>query len=453
MSQDVQPSSDLVNSFRPPDEPAELATSNHLPTEQEVEMEEQVEEVEEPPPKQLESMVLAVAHHWSRRETKDRQVELIERHFRKDEMFNALLALNKLVGRKGPQNRQATSARTAAKAQAEDVVNAIVELGDQAKLPRFLVQSEDLHRVLPLLGALAVSDERTVAVRLEALEAAQRNNMVEMRRLVASTMAGVPTAHQWSAQAAHLISAPGAPERSAPGAPERSALGAPLPVPSLVVTKPDYATAAGAGGQVGGGGAGRSLPPLDQQFHERPTRAELEQQERVARAERGDRVSTGRGKVERSLSRKRQRTGSGEGDFVPVNHQRRGRKERPKVSTGTSSLAELADLAGPAEFWIGNTRADTTKEQVLEKLMRSAEELSTTLKVEQVVCLTKEVNPRTRSWKVSVVASSKELMANPVLYPVGWTFRPFKMGPRRPQTPLTSQGSSPVREGAAGGEV
>ena len=212
-------------------------------------MEEQVEEVEEPPPKQLESMVLAVAHHWSRRETKDRQVELIERHFRKDEMFNALLALNKLVGRKGPQNRQATSARTAAKAQAEDVVNAIVELGDQAKLPRFLVQSEDLHRVLPLLGALAVSDERTVAVRLEALEAAQRNNMVEMRRLVASTMAGVPTAHQWSAQAAHLISAPGAPERSAPGAPERSALGAPLPVPSLVVTKPDYATAAGAGGR------------------------------------------------------------------------------------------------------------------------------------------------------------------------------------------------------------
>ena len=431
MNQDVQLGSDLATSLHLPNEQVELvAAAPHLPEEQVAE----VEEVEEPPPKQIESMVLAVAHHWSRRETKDRQVELIERHFRKDEMFNALMALNKLVGRKGPQNRQATSARSAAKAQAEDVVNAIIELGDQAKLPRFLVQSEDLHRVLPLLGALSVSDERTVAVRLEALEATQRNNMVEMRRLVA----GVQAAHQMSVPAAHLISAPGA-----PGAPQMSAPGAPLPVPEVVVSKPDYATAAGAGGAAG----------VDQQFHERPTRTELEQQGRVARAEKVGRVSSGRGKVVRSVSRKRQRTGSDEDEFQVVNHQRTKNRERPKVSTGTSSLAELADLAGPAEFWIGNTRADTTKEQVVEKLMRSAEELSSPLKVEQVVCLTKEVNPRTKSWKVSVVASSKELMANPVLYPVGWTFRPFHMGPRRPQTTQASQGSSPVREAAAGGDV
>ena len=40
-------------------------------------------------PKVLESLLLSVAHHWSLRETGDRQVELLERHFRQDEMISA----------------------------------------------------------------------------------------------------------------------------------------------------------------------------------------------------------------------------------------------------------------------------------------------------------------------------------------------------------------------------
>ena len=51
-----------------------------------------------PPDQVLESLVLSVAHHWSLRETADRQVELLERHFRQDEMWCALKELAALLG-------------------------------------------------------------------------------------------------------------------------------------------------------------------------------------------------------------------------------------------------------------------------------------------------------------------------------------------------------------------
>ena len=49
--------------------------------------------------KVLESLLLSVAHHWSLRETVDRQVELLERHFRQDEMVSAQKELAVLLGK------------------------------------------------------------------------------------------------------------------------------------------------------------------------------------------------------------------------------------------------------------------------------------------------------------------------------------------------------------------
>ena len=90
-----------------------------------------------------------------------------------------------------------------------------MQLGNEDKLPRFTVQSDDLGRVQPLLGALSMGDERGVAARLEALEASHRQGMDlsmsvasvrgrvricqgmdEMKRLVNSVVksAGVPAA-------------------------------------------------------------------------------------------------------------------------------------------------------------------------------------------------------------------------------------------------------------------
>ena len=96
-------------------------------------------------------------------------------------------------------------------------------------------------------------------------------------------------------------------------------------------------------------------------------------------------------------------------------------------------MVGLEDLAGPAEFWVGNTRADTSKEKVEEVLKQAADNNKIVdFKVEEVVCLTKEEHPRTKSWKVTVPARLRENMLKPEMYPAGWTFRAFTTWQKRP---------------------
>ena len=108
----------------------------------------------------MECLLLAVAHHWSIRETHDRQVELMERFFNQDQMNTALVKLECAAGLAKHTNRKNGAMKTATRAQAEDVVMALKTLGDEAALPRLTVQSDDLHRIAPLLGAVSVGDER-----------------------------------------------------------------------------------------------------------------------------------------------------------------------------------------------------------------------------------------------------------------------------------------------------
>ena len=138
---------------------------------------------------------------------------------------------------------------------------------------------------------------------------------------------------------------------------------------------------------------------------------------------------------DRSTSNKRLREGEGAGEWREVTHQR-GRKPRarPQAVTGTASLAEFNDLAGPEQFWIGNTRSSTNEDKMIEVLQKCAQNLSVEdFTVEGVHCLTKEDNPRTKSWKVTVPSRFKELMANPAMYPQGWSHRAFHPGYRRQQ--------------------
>ena len=67
--------------------------------------------------------------------------------------------------------------------------------------------------------------------------------------------------------------------------------------------------------------------------------------------------------------------------------------------------------------------------EVLEKCAQSLSIDS--FSVENVHGLTKEDNPRTRSWKVTVPARFKEVMSDPAMYPKGWSHRAFHQGPRR----------------------
>ena len=190
--------------------------------------------------------------------------------------------------------------RTATKAQAEDVVAVIKKLGDEDKLPRFNVQSDDLPRVLPLLGAVSVGDEQGVSACLEALETAQRTGMEEMKRLVASIARS-------SAQTTS--------------------------VPDIVVTNPTFANVIGA----------RVAPA--------PGRQTPQFLPRQGRQEGGllpDARPGARARPDRSTSNKRRREGEGEGEWQEVQHNR-GRKQRPRaqVAEGTAVLVEFDDLAGP----------------------------------------------------------------------------------------------------------
>ena len=76
---------------------------------------EEQQAVGEAIPLVMESLVMSVAHHWARRETVDRQVDLLSRHFCQDEMLAALKDLMVLVKQPPPKQRH-PSARTATKA-------------------------------------------------------------------------------------------------------------------------------------------------------------------------------------------------------------------------------------------------------------------------------------------------------------------------------------------------
>ena len=274
---------------------------------------------EDEPPKLLESLLLSVSHFWSRRETAIRQVELVERHFRQDEMLASLTELAKLVGMSAPKKRTRGAAKTATRAQAEDVVAAIKQLGDEDKLPRFNVQSDDLPRVLPLLGAVSVGDERGVSARLEALEVSQRQNMDEMKRMVAAI--------------------------------SRSAA-QPAAVPDIRLSGPaSFAAVAGhtvANPRVIQTTGLQAPAPRPDQFYSRQGRDQGS----------NNRVLT---RNDRSQSNKRRREGEGEEKWREVGPRGRKPRARAKVVTGAADLVEFPNLAGPVEFWVGNTRADTNK--------------------------------------------------------------------------------------------
>ena len=106
------------------------------------------------------------------------------------------------------------------------------------------------------------------------------------------------------------------------------------------------------------------------------------------------------------------------------------RKPR-KTAVGKSSvnLEDIGEgaLAGPVEIYISNTNnksdSDTIK-KVLETCAAKIDQNSG-FKVIKVEPLTKDPNPRTRCWKVTVPFKYKDFMENDELYPSGWRYRKF----------------------------
>ena len=230
---------------------------------------------------------------------------------------------------------------------------------------------------------MSIGDERGVSARLEALEAAQRAGMDEMRRMVAGMARGAM----------------------------------PAAAPDIVVTgPPGYAAVASA--------------PAQQEFFGRVTR--------VA----GRSATQGQAARPRTPSLKRVREGEGEGQWREV-PPRRKQRLRAKAVVGTAVLDGYSDLARPEQFWVGNTSPDTTADSVKEVLGKCAGGLNVEdFKIIDVTTLNKETNPMSRSWRVTVPARLKDLMLNPAMYPLGWGGRVFHPGGRRQEA--AGQGASVV---------
>jgi len=168
----------------------------------------------------------------------------------------------------------------------------------------------------------------------------------------------------------------------------------------------------------------------------------------------------GRQRQDRSSSAsKRQRTGTaGEGaEWQEQRHRGRANRQqhaRPPVIKGASG--EFAELAGPAHFWVGRCRPELDETKIEEMITKCAQSCDVKdFKVESVKCLTKDPNPWTRSFKVSVPARFEEAMKNPLMYLETWEARPFTPWPsRHPQGLVGSrqggrQAEAPAAPGAA----
>ena len=145
-----------------------------------------------------------------------------------------------------------------------------------------------------------------------------------------------------------------------------------------------------------------------------------------------------------SSASKRQRTGQ---DTWQEQRPRRsgGRQQRPLAPVIKGTSEEFPELAGPVTFWVGKCRPELDEKRIEEIITQCAETCEVKdFVVESVKCLTKEPNPWTKSFKVSVPARFEEVMSNPKMYLGSWEARPFTRWPRQKGPPAPQHQGPPA---------
>ena len=382
-------------------------------------------------PKTIECLLLAVAHHWSGRETAERQTELLDRFFDQEQMKTALSKLEAATGKVKLTNRQNGASKTATRAQAEDVVAALKTLGDADLLPRLTVQSDDLQRIAPLLNAVSIGDERGVAARLEALEIAMQTNQAEMMRYVTATR------HFQAPVQPPLPPAPVRPHVAQGQSQDQSYANAVVAGggrKGRIVQGQEPRSAGSHDSQrpPGQAGAGGQTPPTF--LEPRPPRQRRK-------------VSQGGGVV-RSASTKRQRNGSeGEWQEVPPPRGVKKRQERGPTLTGTANWGSAVDLQCGVEIYLGSTSHKSTKELIQKWFYEVAARNNVDdFRIDDIVTLNKTPNPPTRSWKVRVPKRFEKWMLDPNFHQATWSFRKFEPhGSKRGVQTTGHEATSPRR--------
>ena len=349
-------------------------------------------------PPVLENMLLSVASFWKLRMDKNIQIDLISRNFQQEDILAALDKVKNCPGFDDTvgkiTNRVWGKDRTAIAAQAKDLVELLEKLGNMEKKPRFVIHCEDLHRASSIMGGLSVRDERAVSARMESLEVGLRKVMEAVQQQGA---AGRTSSFQPVPKV--VVTSPVGTGTAAPAGDRRQEAGAPVP--------------AGARRQgVHGGRLASQAGPRDLSPSQK--RPRVEEQETVPREE---------------------------SPWVKV-----ARKPR-KTAVGKSSvdLEEIGEgaLAGPVEMYISNTNNKSDSDTIKKVLETCAAKIdpNNDFKVIKVEPLTKDPNPRTRCWKVTVPFKFKDLMENNELYPSGWRYRKFFAARNNRKKPERSEDS------------
>ena len=95
-------------------------------------------------------------------------LDLMTRHYMPVDMYVANQALAETCQLQPPRSHRNSVNRSAGESYAIDLYNNLYQLGQEKRLPRLLLCSDDLGKVP--LGALNIKDERSVNARLETLE-------------------------------------------------------------------------------------------------------------------------------------------------------------------------------------------------------------------------------------------------------------------------------------------
>ena len=131
----------------------------------------------------------------------------------------------------------------------------------------------------------------------------------------------------------------------------------------------------------------------------------------------------------------------------PLANQKKQQYNQNRVPVIRGTSGQFAELAGPVSFWVGKCRPELDESRIKEIITKCAESCSIKdFVIEDVKCLTKDPNPWTKSFKVSVPARFESDMLNPQMYLGTWEARPFTRWPSRKQQGPTVPDTQPAVE-------
>ena len=144
--------------------------------------------------------------------------------------------------------------------------------------------------------------------------------------------------------------------------------------------------------------------------------------------------------------------------YQPVNN--RGRRKKPG-QFGTNRVTLAGAEAAPVDFFIGNTRPDSTEELIKQALVMCGEnhgDMPAELKqgdiqVKLLNNLDEEPNPRTKCWKVTVPYIFREVLGMDTFFPNGWSHRKFHNKKTSGQRSKKDQNKKPRTAGYGEGPV